>query len=345
MKLICPHDTCSGCQACRLTCPKQCISMKEDDRGNIYPDIDATLCIDCKRCQKVCPSLNPPSFSERPIKVYAGWAKDTKARMYSTSGAISYVLSKYFLSEGNAFCGAIWNGQGAEHRVTTSLENIKLFQGSKYAHSDVKECYQQICELLISGKKVLFTGTPCQCAALRNYIGAKNTPPHTVSYLYVVDIVCHGVPSNRILREHLCNIERQNGKSVVEMRFREKTPTQINTSTKYTFEDGSVYQHSVHEDFFFRSFVDNYILRDNCYQCSYSQIKRVSDITIADFWGYSPKRFRFRDYEKGVSIIIINTDKGQELFNQVKSQLKYEERDIKENYNQNLHAPQVKPKD
>lgn len=337
MDIICSHDTCVGCQACRLTCPKQCISMQEDIRGNIYPIIDQSLCIDCKKCQKVCPVINPPSFYDGPIKVYAGWAKENKARKRSTSGAISYVLSKHFLSKGDAFCGAVWTTQGAKHKVTTDIADIVLFQGSKYSHSEVGDCYREIKDLLKAEKRVLFTGTPCQCAALRNYLG--------VDYegLIVVDLVCHGVPSRRILREHVKRIEKENGKKVLEMRFREKTPTQTATSMKYVFEDGTYKLLSVHKDFFFRSFVDNYAIREGCFHCKFSRLQRVSDITIADFWGYSPKRFKFRDYEKGVSIIIINTVKGEKIFTQIEDSLLFEERDIKENRNHNLHAPQVKP--
>ncbi len=339
MEIICSKDQCTGCQACRLACPKQCISMQEDERGNIYPVVDQSICIDCKKCQKVCPILTPTSFSEGPIKVYAGWTKEKKARNRSTSGAISYALSKFYLSNGGAFCGAVWLKNGAKHRVATNISDIMQFQGSKYSHSDVGDCYGQIKDLLISGKKVLFTGTPCQCAALRNFLGKE------YEGLYVVDLVCHGVPSRLVLREHLKTVERKFGKKIVEMRFREKAPTQITTNTKYVFEDGNSVEHSVLEDFFYRSFADNYVLREGCYHCHFSRLQRVSDITIADFWGYSPRRFKFRDYEKGVSIILINNQRGESLFSQVKESLVYEERDIKENYNQNLYEPQHKPAD
>lgn len=339
MDLICSHEICTGCQACRLACPKQCISMQEDERGNIYPIIDQSLCIDCKKCQKVCPEIIPPSFSDGHPKVYAGWAKENQARIRSTSGAISYVLSKHFLSSGDAFCGVVWSEYGAKHIVTTDISEIERFQGSKYSHSDVGDCYKQIQALLKDGKRVLFTGTPCQCAALRNYLGKD------YEGLFIVDLVCHGVPSRRVLREHIQRLEDENGKKIMEMRFREKTPSQINTSTKYTFDDGSFLLRSVHKDFFSRSFVDNYVLREGCFHCAFSRMERVSDITIADFWGYSPRRFKFRDYEKGVSIILVNNKKGEELFSMIKDSLLFEERDVKENCNQNLHAPQDKPAD
>ena len=339
MELICSHEMCTGCQACRIACPKHCISMKEDDKGNIYPAIDNTLCIDCRRCQKVCPSLNPPVFSKRPLKVYAGWVKDKKARKYSTSGGISYVLSKHFLEKKDVFCGALWTKDGAVHKLSSEISDLKKYQGSKYSHSDVKNCYKEIREELSLGRSVLFTGTPCQVAALRKYLNKE------YDNLFTVDIICHGVPSRRILRDNIKDIEQVHGKKVVEMRFRDKQPDQLHTCCKYIFEDGTFVLHEYRKDFFFRSFVDNYALRENCFNCNYSRIQRVSDMTIADFWGYQPKSLKFYKHELGVSIIIVNSEKGERLIDMVKDSIVYEERDYHECINRNMYKPQLKPDD
>lgn len=339
MNIICQHNICTGCQACRLVCPKHCISMQEDERGNIYPVIDQSLCIDCKKCQKVCPSLNSLTFSEQPLNVFAGWAKDKKARKYSTSGAISYVLSKHFLQNGFYFCGVIWTKNGAVHKISSDISEIKSFQGSKYSHSDVKDTYKEIQQILNLGKKILFSGTPCQVAALRNFLKKE------YENLYTVDIICHGVPSRRILREHIKNIEKIHGKKVVEMRFRDKQPDQLHTCCKYIFEDSTFVLCEYNKDFFFRAFVDNYALRENCFNCQYSKIQRVSDLTIADFWSYRPKTMKFYNYELGVSIIIVNSNKGNKLINCIKNDIVYETRNYQECSNKNMHAPQDKPQD
>lgn len=339
MEIICQYDACTGCQACRIVCPKQCISMQEDARGNIYPVVDKTLCIDCKKCQNICPSLKPPSFSEKPLKVYAGWAKDKEARKYSTSGGISYALSKYFLENGHFFCGVVWTKEGAIHKISSHIEDIKLFQGSKYSHSDVKDCYKDISQLLKSDKRVLFTGTPCQVAALRNYLKKDYTN------LFTVDIICHGVPSRRILRDHIRYIEDLTRKKVVEMRFRDKQPDQLRTCCKYMFEDGTFVLYEYTKDFFFRSFVDNYALRENCFHCNYSKLQRVSDLTIADFWGYLPKSLKFLNCELGVSIIIVNNEKGGKLVDFIRNDIIFEKRDYKECDNLNMYQPQPKPAD
>ena len=339
MDIICNHNICTGCQACRLACPMHCISMKEDARGNIYPEIDNTKCINCNLCRKICPSLSPPSFSEKPLNVYAGWAKDKLARQYSTSGGISYALSKYFLKNQDYFCGAIWTKNGAIHKLTSNQSDIKSFQGSKYSHSDVKDCYKEVSDKLKYGKKVLFTGTPCQIAGLRKFLGKE------YDNLYTVDIICHGVPSRRILRDRIHDIEQSNGKEVIEMRFRDKNPDQLHTCCKYIFKDKSFVLHEYSKDFFCRSYVDNYALRENCFNCQYSRLQRVSDLTIADFWSFQPKSMKFYNYELGVSIIIVNTKRGQELINYIKNNIIYEERSYTECSNRNLYESQLKPKD
>lgn len=330
---------CTGCQVCRVACPKHCISMQEDSKGNIYPVVDNTLCVNCKRCQKVCPSLNPPVFSKQPIEVYAGWVKDKNARKNSTSGGISYILSKHFLERGDTFCGAIWTKDGAIHKLSSDISDIKKYQGSKYSHSDVKNCYKEIQDVLISGCKVLFSGTPCQVAALRNYLNKE------YDNLFTIDIICHGVPSRKILRDRISDIEKEYGKNVVEMRFRDKQPDQLRTCCKYIFEDGTFVLHEYAKDFFFRSFVDNYALRENCFHCNYSRIQRVSDMTIADFWGYQPRSLKFLNHELGVSIIFVNNTKGEELINMVKNSIVYEKRDYHECINRNMYSPQLKPND
>lgn len=337
MKEICSKIDCTGCQACRTACAKNAISMREDNRGHIYPIIDANLCIDCGKCQKVCPSINPPTFSDAPIKVYAAHSRDFDRRHYSTSGGISYELSKAIIKEGGYFCGVIWTKEGAEHKITNKLEELKEFQGSKFSHSDVGDVYADIRDLLKLGKTVLFTGTPCQCAALRNYL------VKSYDNLFIVDLVCHGVPSRRVLRDSIREVEQRNGKKVTYLRFRDKQPNQLSTYMKYVFEDGTCECQKYTKSFFSRSFVDNYILRENCYRCPYARSERVSDLTIADFWGYSPVKWKFRNCWDGISIVIVNKEKGKTLFSRIEKSIQFEERTLEENANQNLHSPQLKP--
>lgn len=340
MDIICPYDKCTGCQACKQICPKEAISMVENERGFIYPIVDNDLCIDCGLCQKKCPSVTPVS-KHTPIQVYAGWNKDADDRKTSNSGGISYLLSQYVVSSGGYFCGASWDidSKCTKHVVTNDVNKLSLYQGSRYSHSDTGDCFKEIRGLLNSGKSVLFTGTPCQVAALKNFLGKE------YDNLMTVDLICHGVPSKLTLRDRINTIEKRYNRKVVDMKSREKTPDQLFTSTKYTFEDGSFYRISVFKDPFFRSFVENYTLRPNCFGCEYAGKERVSDITIGDYWGYNPHSLRYRDYQKGNSVIIINTQKGRHILEAISNRLVLDERTYEDaaSCNQNLNSPQPCP--
>ena len=341
MQEICPKIDCTGCQTCRLICPKSAIRMKEDVNGHIYPKVDQQECINCGLCVKHCPSVNSVSLNS-PFQVIAGWIMDSKQRKSSTSGGISYVLSKFIVQAGGYFCGVVWDKQtyASKHYLTNDINQLGIFQGSRYSHSDVNEVFKEIKTLLLDGKIILFSGTPCQVAGLKSYLGKS------YENLYTVDLICHGVPSKRILRDRVISIERISGKKVVDLKSREKTPNQYFTSTRYFHDDGTSTYVSVYEDPFFRCFVKNYCLRPNCYRCKYSQKRRVSDLTIGDYWGYVPDSIKFRSYRKGTSVILINSSKGESLFDGIKKELVYEERDFENaaSCNRNLIGPQEKPK-
>lgn len=336
---LCDINDCTGCQACRISCPKSAISMEENSKGHIYPKIDDNLCVGCGRCRQVCPSINPPVISDGPLVCYAAHALDKQVRKYSTSGGLSYVISNKIIELGGAFCGVVWSKNSAIHKVVEDKASLKEFQGSKYVHSDVCDTYLEIKEFLQTGKKVVFTGTPCQCAGLLNYLGRKD------DNLLLVDIICHGVPSRKFLRDCIFEEENKYGKNICSVRFRDKYPDQYNSCMKYIFEDGMQDVEKYNESFYYRLFVDNYTLRDNCFHCKYSSIKRVSDITIADFWGYMPYKLRFRDYRKGMSIVLINSIKGKFFFEELTPNISCEKRSYKENLNVNLYRPQTKPDD
>lgn len=335
-------EHCTGCQACRVACPKNAITMQENEKGNIYPVIDEQLCVNCNKCARICPELTPVNLHDKQDKVLAIWVNQARERKYSTSGGASFIMAKTIIERGGYFCGAVYCNGGAEHRICNSVDELYRFQGSKYVHSNVKDVYKEIEALLKDGKEVLFTGTPCQVAALRSFLRKEyNT-------LYCVDLVCHGVPNKKILGARIRHIEQTQGKKVVDIRFRDKQPDQHHTYMKYTFEDGSSLSNSFTADPYSRSFVLNYILRDNCYNCRYSRAERCSDITIADFWGYQPQKMKYHSYCAGTSLMIVNSEKGDQLFNEIAP---YCTIDSSKNFdyavkgNHNLQAPQIKPKD
>ena len=335
-------EHCTGCQACRVACPTNAITMQENEKGNIYPVVDEQLCIGCNKCARICPELSPVKLHNKQNNVLAIWVNNPKKRKYSTSGGASFIMAKTIVERGGYFCGAVYFDGGAEHRICNRVDELYRFQGSKYVHSNVKEVYKEIEALLKEGKEMLFTGTPCQVAALRSYLRKE------YDTLYCVDIVCHGVPNRKVLGSRIKTIEQSHRKKVVDVRFRDKQPDQHNTCMKYTFEDGSSYNCSEFVDTYIRSFEGNYILRDNCFNCTYKRAERCSDITIADFWGYSPRKLKFHSYRKGTSLMIVNSGKGNRLFNEIK---RYCTIDNSRNFdyavkgNRNLEAPQLRPDD
>ena len=335
-------EHCTGCQACRVACPTNAITMQENEKGNIYPVVDEQLCIGCNKCARICPELSPVKLHNKQDNVLAIWVNNPKKRKYSTSGGASFIMAKTIIERGGYFCGAVYCDGGAEHRICNSVDELYRFQGSKYVHSNIKDVYKEVEVLLKDGKEVLFTGTPCQVAALRAYLRKE------YDTLYCVDIVCHGVPNKKVLGSRIKAIEQSHGKKVVDIRFRDKQPDQHNTYMKYTFEDGSSLSNSFSTDPYSRSFVLNYTLRENCFSCKYSRAERCSDITIADFWGYIPQKLKFLSYRKGTSLMIVNSDKGCRLFNQIRDLCTIDSsRDFKYAVkgNHNLKAPQLRPND
>ncbi|MBO5915624.1 MAG: Coenzyme F420 hydrogenase/dehydrogenase, beta subunit C-terminal domain [Bacteroidales bacterium] len=335
-------EHCTGCQACRVACPKNAITMQENEKGNIYPVVNEQQCINCNKCANVCPELSPLTFNAKQEKVYAMWVNNTKNRKCSTSGGASYIMAKTIIERGGYLCGAIYNDGGAEHRICNNIDELYRFQGSKYVHSNVKDVYKEVEMLLKNGKEVLFTGTPCQVAALRSYLIKE------YDTLYCIDIVCHGVPNKKVLGNRIKAIEKVYGKKVIDIRFRDKQPDQHNTFMKYTFEDASSLSNSYSSDPYSRSFVLNYTLRDNCFNCKYSKAERCSDITIADFWGYAPQKLKFHSYRKGTSLMIVNSEKGSRLLNEIKRFCTYDDSrdfDYAVKGNHNLKAPQIRPDD
>lgn len=339
MEIICKHDECTACQACKSICPVNAITMTEDKRGFFYPLIDQTICIDCHKCQRICPSINDTITFNAPLKTYAGWILDNEKRWFSTSGGASYALSRKVVEEGGVFCGCRWNIDHAEHAITERTDDLYQFQGSKYTYSDINDCYIRILHFLKYNRKVYFVGTACQIAGLKAFLAKK------YDNLVTIDILCHGIPSSKGLRDRITGVERMhNHGKVIGIRFRDKDIDQYHTCMKYTFEDGFAFYCSVYQDFFFRGFDSNYLLRENCFNCKYARSERISDITIADFWGYSPISFRFCSFRKGTSLLLANTLKGVEIINQI-DDFQKEERDFEfaARAQNNLHQPQQKP--
>ncbi|MGN9152245.1 Coenzyme F420 hydrogenase/dehydrogenase, beta subunit C-terminal domain [Bariatricus sp. HCP3S3_E12] len=304
-------NDCCACGACLNICSKQAISMVEDECGFRYPQIDENLCVRCGRCKQVCVFQNS-KVENSPVKVFAGVAKDERIRRTSASGGIFAAIAKTVLEEGYVVFGAaLQTDYSVRHIAIKSVEDLLKLQGSKYTQSDIGRTYSEVKKYLDQGGKVLFSGTPCQVDGLYVYLGKGN------ENLVTIDIICHGVPSNRMFKDYIESL----GQDVSNFVFRDKSigwgingSAIINGKKKRIWQSSSAYLYY---------FTKGWIYRENCYQCQYTSSHRPADITLGDFWGIEKQHPEYLgkdgwDESKGLSVIIANTVKGEVLLNDMR---------------------------
>jgi coenzyme F420-reducing hydrogenase beta subunit len=338
MKIVCDPKQCTGCTLCAARCPKQCISMKVGNMGHLYPDIDQTLCIDCGLCQRGCPSLHEISAAY-PQKAYAAWAKDSNEYKTSTSGGAAAVLSHYIISKGGVVYGcSVLPNAIIEHVRIDKDENLYLLKGSKYVQSSIRKCIPLLKKDVKDGRAVLFIGTPCQIAAIKQMY--KAVPEN----LFLVDIICHGTPSAQYLRYYLRSRLHLDLGEISNIKFRlpDAFALQIFSKDKVLFTGQNLWTHR-YEDEYYNLFIDGYTYRKSCFSCHYAKPERISDITIGDFWGLGKKESadNIPEHKDGVSCILPITDKGLSLVQQVSERLNIYERPVDEaiNGNDQLRSP------
>ena len=341
MKLICNKKDCTGCGLCAVRCPKQCIEMKPGFLGHLYPEIDQSKCIDCKLCQKRCPSLQDIS-SCYPKKAYAAWSKDEEDYVTSTSGGIASVLSQYIVAKGGVVygCSVLPNIQISHIRVD-KLENLHLLKGSKYVQSQIKDIIPQLRKDVQERNLVLFIGTPCQVAAIKQLY---KTMPNN---LYLVDIICHGTPSNQFLKDYIQRNLKIDAARVTNVKFRlpDAFSLCVFEQDKLLYISNNLWTHR-YEDLYYNTFIDGYTYRDSCFSCHYAKSNRISDLTIGDFWGLG-KEVSDKDipeHKNGISCVLPITDKGMILLNAIYFNINIYERPVTEaiNGNDQLRHPKNK---
>ncbi len=339
---ICRKDQCVGCGMCVNVCLKNAITMVSDKRGFLYPWINEKQCIDCGLCTKKCPANTDAQFSNSEPCVYVAWNKNKKSRKTSTSGGIFSLLALEILELGGIVCGVKWNEKfQAKHCIITDEKDLPLLQGSKYVQSITGDIYNEIKEALEKKRFVLFSGTPCQVDALYRFLGKD------YETLCTVDLVCHGVPPYDMLEKHLNELSGNRMEEITNVWLRHKSPCWSFSSVKVNFKSSTPYQKLTVDDAFFNLFNFNYSLRESCYQCPYTRIERVSDITLCDFWGFVPKSFKMADFDNGVSGIMVNTEKGSKIFGQIKKKIVFEKSSVAaiKKTNQSLSRPFSAPRD
>lgn len=323
---IIDKNTCCGCAACIQKCPKQCIDLVEDFEGFLYPKVNQNLCIDCGLCEKVCPIINQGTERE-PLQVYAAKNKDEKIRMESSSGGIFSLLAEEVLRDNGVVFGAKFNANWeVVHAYTETCEGLAAFRGSKYVQSRVGDTFKQAEIFLKQGRKVLYSGTPCQIAGLKLFLRKE------YENLLTIDFICHGVPSPKVFDRYINelithkNIIEKNAippyhskKDIIKsISFRNKALGWRKFSFTFTFfnkEDKKnpiAFSEPLNKNLFMRGFLADLYLRPSCYACPAKCFKSGSDITIADFWGIQNVSINFDD-DKGVSSIMVNTKEKSDL--------------------------------
>ena len=309
---------CSGCSACYAACPNHAISMEADGEGFLYPRVDSALCVNCKICEAVCPSLNPMR-ARNPLGVYAAQAKDDVIRTRSSSGGVFSLLSKLVLkSEGVIFGAALdhddWH---VYHKFIEHEDDMDELRGSKYVQSNMGDCFCQVKEYLKGGKSVLFSGTPCQVAGLKKFLWMH--PTINCENLLLVEIACHAVPSPLAWRKYLldCSNAIDNGK-IAKINFRCKNYGWEKYSLQIEYSNGLNILRVNGEDLFMQGFLSELFNRRSCQHCLCRGFRSGADLTIADFWGVASLFPEFND-DKGTSLVVVNTSRGVEAFNDIKS--------------------------
>lgn len=317
IEIIDPSQCC-GCTACAAACAHDAISMCPDSLGFMYPVVDPLKCVNCGLCEKVCAfndDYDKTLNLSQPL-AYGARHKDMNEVATSRSGAAFIAISDYILENGGVVYGAGYTDHfRVVHKRAVTKEERNEFKGSKYVQSDLTGVFRQVKQDLKAGLVVLFSGTPCQTAGLNSYVGRRLR-----ENLYLVDIVCHGVPAPHIWRDYLTYLEKKRGAEIVHVDFREKTQSGWHThkeAFKYgASEDGLEIRKS-----YTYLFCKRIMFRHSCGQCKYTNLQRPSDITIADFWGWQKTDPTINADNKGLSLVLCNTDKGKQLFDIVKESM------------------------
>lgn len=319
-------ELCSGCHSCYNACPQKCIEMKADSEGFLYPVVNKEKCINCGLCENACLMLNEYKANPKG-KAYACINKDEDICFNSSSGGIFSLIATEILSDGGVVFGAAFDDDLNVHHIEVDdIKDLNLLRGSKYLQSCIGNTYKKVENYLKEDRIVLFSGTPCHISGLKSYL------KDDYENLITQDIICHGVPSPYAWQQYLKFREKTAGKDIdknILPSFRLKDNGWKNYLLSIKFVDGKEYKCIASQDIYIKAFLNNLCLRPSCYSCHSKSIQRESDITLADFWGIEnvlPEMFD----DKGTSLVLVNSEKGQKLFESIADKMKFEEVDIDE---------------
>ena len=323
---------CTACSACINICPKKCITMITDANGFLYPVIDTGSCVECHKCEKVCPIVNDVKVS-LSSSAMALKSKINTERENSSSGGAFPLLADHILKEGGAVYGAAYASEFSVHHICIeNKKELSLLQGAKYVQSEVGISFSNVKKQLNIGQKVLFSGTPCQCMGLQCYLDKK------YDNLILVDTICHGVPSPKVWQTYIDyrSTNENDGKRPIRINMRSKSSgwSRYSYSTEFDYGNGNISRIRNGQDVFMQAFIGNICLRDSCSECKAKGVNRCTDLTLGDYWGIWNQHPEFDD-NKGTSVVFIHSEKGQSLINQIQDKIEYFDVKLNDAYQEN----------
>lgn len=311
-------EDCCGCSACANICPKGCIEMHADEEGFLYPYVDLSKCVNCGLCEQACPVIHNFYNDSAYYPVgYAAINQNEDIRVASSSGGVFSLLAEKIIIDGGVVFGAALSEdcQTVFHIKADELSEISKLRGSKYIQSSIGDVYIQVRDALEKGRKVLFTGTPCQVEGLHSYLRKE------YGNLFCMDFICHGVPSPRVWKKYIEFREKKDGSAIKQAFFRHKEYGWKRFALLFIYTNGTTYVKKHGDDLYMRAFLQNYCLRPSCYHCRFRKLNRISDITVADYWGIY-RQYPDIDDDKGVSLVMVHTDKGKTLLQEISTSAK-----------------------
>ena len=330
---------CNGCKMCKDLCPHRAISYQVNSEGFWFPVVDYGKCVRCGICVEKCPNIHPiPCRTKEPC-VYAAWSVDDDVRLRSTSGGMFYELARKTLAAGGCVTGCVYTRdfKGARQVLIEDESNLPPLLVSKYLQSDTENIYAHTREKVLSGCPVLFVGTPCHSAALVSYLGRE------YENLVICDFICRGVTSPKAHQKYIEWLEDRYDSRVVNVRSKDKRYGWNHFGQAVKFENGEEYFGTRREDPRIQAYHKNLMCRTSCHSCQFKQIPRVgADITLADFWGISPQEVE--DVEKGISLVMLNTERGKSFFDGLGSRVKRVEKTLADAAKGNVAIYQSAPR-
>lgn len=310
---------CCGCNACYDVCPKDAITLSTDIEGFWYPRVDIDKCINCGLCERTCPQLHIETLKKNDFEYpvcFAAIHKNIEVRFGSTTGGLFSALAEQMYREGGYVGGAIYNKDfSVSHFISNNPSDLTLLRQSKYSQSQTCGIYKEVKRLLVAGEKVLICGTPCQMAALRRFLNKD------YENLIIVDFICKSITSPKFYAKYLDYWERKVGSQLISFKFKDKELGWRSLVKRFDFKNGkTMYSRAQDNDLYSMAYHGNIVSRPSCYSCQFKGFPRMSDITIADFWGVEKYTYlKDIDDNAGTSAVMCNSSKGLAFYKKLKN--------------------------